>query len=114
MRRSSRRLIRPPRHGAYGRLRTHSGEEGAADRLDGSADRGARASLTFDCHAQRERVRQGSWLACRDVELEEDLQDRKASPEFGYGNGRVRLSELHWYEAHGIGKKELNGKRNLD
>lgn len=28
--------------------------------------------------------------------------------------GRVRLAELHWYEAHGIGKKELKRKRYLD
>jgi len=27
-------------------------------------------------------------------------------------NGRVRKAELHWYEAHGIGKKER--KRYLD
>jgi hypothetical protein len=29
-------------------------------------------------------------------------------------SGRVRLAELHWYEAHGIGKKELKRKRYLD
>ena len=29
-------------------------------------------------------------------------------------NGEVRLAELHWYEAHGIGKKEFKRKRNLD
>jgi hypothetical protein len=29
-------------------------------------------------------------------------------------DGRVRLAELHWYEAHGIGRKELKRKRNLD
>ena len=28
--------------------------------------------------------------------------------------GRVRLAELHWYEAHGIGKKEIKRKRYLD
>ena len=27
-------------------------------------------------------------------------------------NGRVCLAELHWYEAHGTGKKEI--KRNID
>jgi hypothetical protein len=26
----------------------------------------------------------------------------------------VRLAEVHWYEAHGIGKKELKIKRFLD
>jgi hypothetical protein len=29
-------------------------------------------------------------------------------------NGDVRLAELHWYEAHGIGKKEIKRKRYLD
>jgi hypothetical protein len=29
-------------------------------------------------------------------------------------NGEIRLAELHWYEAHGIGKKEIKIKRLLD
>ena len=29
-------------------------------------------------------------------------------------SGRVRLTELHWYEAHGIGKKDFKRKRYLD
>lgn len=29
-------------------------------------------------------------------------------------NGRVRKAELHWYEAHGIGKQEIKRKRYLD
>ena len=29
-------------------------------------------------------------------------------------NGRIRLVELHWYEAHGIGKKKIKIKRYLD
>jgi len=29
-------------------------------------------------------------------------------------NENVRLAELHWYEAHGIGKKEIKRKRYLD
>jgi hypothetical protein len=28
--------------------------------------------------------------------------------------GRIRKAELHWYEAHGIGKKEIKRKRYLD
>ena len=28
-------------------------------------------------------------------------------------NGRIRKVELHWYEAHGIGKKKLKIKRYL-
>jgi hypothetical protein len=27
---------------------------------------------------------------------------------------RVRRAELHWYEAHGIGRKEVKRKRYLD
>ncbi len=29
-------------------------------------------------------------------------------------NGRMREAELHWYEAHGIGRKETKIKRFLD
>jgi len=29
-------------------------------------------------------------------------------------DGRLRLAELHWYEAHGIGKKEFKRKTYLD
>ena len=25
-------------------------------------------------------------------------------------NGRIRLAELHWYEAHGIGKRKIKSK----
>ena len=27
--------------------------------------------------------------------------------------GDIHLAELHWYEAHGVGKKEFKGKRYL-
>ena len=29
-------------------------------------------------------------------------------------SGKIRKAELHWYEAHGIGKKKLKIKRLLD
>ena len=29
-------------------------------------------------------------------------------------NGRVRKAEIHWYEAHGIGRKEFKRKLYLD
>ncbi len=29
-------------------------------------------------------------------------------------NGRIRQAEVHWYEAHGIGKRRLKIKRFLD
>jgi hypothetical protein len=32
----------------------------------------------------------------------------------GLANGRIRLAEVHWYEAQGIGKKKLKIKRFLD
>lgn len=28
--------------------------------------------------------------------------------------GRIRLAELHWYEAHGFGKKEIKRKKYLE
>ena len=29
-------------------------------------------------------------------------------------NGNIRTAELHWYEAHGIGKRKMKIKRLLD
>ena len=29
-------------------------------------------------------------------------------------NGNVRKAELHWYEAHGLGKKKIKIKRFMD
>jgi hypothetical protein len=29
-------------------------------------------------------------------------------------NGNVRKAELHWYEAHGLGKKKMKIKRFMD
>ena len=29
-------------------------------------------------------------------------------------NGKIRAAELHWYEAHGIGRREIRWKRYLD
>jgi len=29
-------------------------------------------------------------------------------------DGRLRVAELHWYEAHGVGRRELKRKRYLD
>lgn len=28
--------------------------------------------------------------------------------------GEIRMAELHWYEAHGVGKREIKIKRLLD
>jgi len=31
-----------------------------------------------------------------------------------YGRGRICNAEVHWYEAHGIGRKKVKIKRLLD
>ncbi len=38
----------------------------------------------------------------------------KGEARIQLGDGRIRLAELHWYEAHGIGKREIKRKRYLD
>ncbi len=38
----------------------------------------------------------------------------KGVAEVRLPNGAVRIVELHWYEAHGIGKRDLKIKRYLD
>jgi len=48
------------------------------------------------------RYGRGRWRKVKGVALIREL------------NGRVRRAELHWYEAHGIGRKEVKWKRYLD
>ena len=31
-----------------------------------------------------------------------------------FPNGAVRLAEIHWYEAHGVGRRKMKVKRVLD
>ncbi len=38
----------------------------------------------------------------------------KGKAKVSLRSGRVRLAELHWYEAHGVGKREMKRKRYLD
>ena len=38
----------------------------------------------------------------------------KGSAYVELNTGQVRLAELHWYEAHGVGKKQIKIKRLLD
>jgi hypothetical protein len=38
---------------------------------------------------------------------------RKGIGRIRFADGRVRTAELHWYEAHGIGRKEVKIKRIL-
>lgn len=37
----------------------------------------------------------------------------KGIAEVRYPDGSVWLAELHWYEAHGIGKRHIKVKRQL-
>ena len=39
---------------------------------------------------------------------------RKGEATVKLADGSIRLAEIHWYEAHGIGKRELKVKRFLD
>ena len=39
---------------------------------------------------------------------------RKGIARIRLANGDIRLAELHWYEAHGIGRREFKRKRYLD
>jgi len=38
----------------------------------------------------------------------------KGTAQIRLRSGRIRMAELHWYEAHGIGRKEIKRKRYLD
>jgi len=39
---------------------------------------------------------------------------RKGVADVRLPNGTIRLAEVHWYEAHGIGKVRMKIKRYLD
>jgi hypothetical protein len=49
----------------------------------------------------RLRKRYGGW------------RKRKGSAEVRFDNGEIVRAELHWYEATGIGKRELKVKRPI-
>ena len=38
----------------------------------------------------------------------------KGMAQVRFPNGEVRRAELHWYEAHGIGRRKMKVKRVLD
>lgn len=50
----------------------------------------------------RERFGRGRWRKLKGI-AQVKLQ-----------NGRIRLAELHWYEAHGIGRRKIKIKTFLD
>ncbi len=39
---------------------------------------------------------------------------RKGVAKVRLKNGSIRLAEIHWYEAHGIGKRKIKIKKFLD
>lgn len=39
---------------------------------------------------------------------------RKGMAQVRLEDGEMRLAEVHWYEAHGIGRKEFKIKRYID
>ena len=38
----------------------------------------------------------------------------KGIAEVRLGDGTIRLAEVHWFEAHGIGRRKMRVKRFLD
>lgn len=50
----------------------------------------------------KSRYGDGNWRKCKG-EATIELPD-----------GKIRRAELHWYEAHGIGKRRIKRKRYLD
>lgn len=51
--------------------------------------------------------------------LKDEFGDRRWRKLKGIGlvkfpNGEVRQAELHWYEAHGVGRRKMKIKRILD
>ncbi|HLG17819.1 MAG TPA: hypothetical protein VJH03_25480 [Blastocatellia bacterium] len=62
----------------------------------------ATGSAIRDIRRLRRLYGRGRWRKLKGV-----AQVRLAS-------GRIRLAELHWYECHGVGKKEMRRKRYVD
>ena len=58
----------------------------------------ARSSGVHDLARLRKQYGQGRW------------HKRKGIAHVRLVDGAVRLAEIHWYEAHGIGKRELKLK----
>jgi hypothetical protein len=42
-----------------------------------------------------------------------DWRKMKGIAEVMYPNGRVCVTEIHWFEAHGVGKRMVKAKRDL-
>lgn len=55
-----------------------------------------------DLEKLRASYGEGNWRKC------------KGEATVELANGRLRRAELHWYEAHGMGKRLMKRKRYLD
>ena len=66
------------------------------------ADTIARGSGIRELPRLRRTYGPGSW------------RKRKGVARIRLRNGSVRIAEVHWYEAHGIGRREFKRKRYLD
>ncbi|MBL0176184.1 MAG: hypothetical protein IPP94_13100 [Ignavibacteria bacterium] len=66
------------------------------------ADTIAIGSAIREIDRLRDRFGSGRW------------RKRKGVARVRLSDGTIRLAELHWYEAHGIGRKEFKIKRYLD
>ena len=62
----------------------------------------ATGSSIRDLERLRKRYGRGQW------------RKMKGTAMVRLASGRLRRAELHWYEAHGIGRKEIKRKRYLD
>lgn len=62
----------------------------------------AQDSGIHDLSKLNARYGSGNWRKCKGEAMIE------------LPNGRIRKAELHWYEAHGIGKRRIKRKRYLD
>jgi hypothetical protein len=56
----------------------------------------------------------GRSSACESSTAGARWRKRKGIAHVRLEGGEVRLAEVHWYEAHGIGRKEFKIKRYID
>ncbi len=62
----------------------------------------AEGSVIRELHRLRKTYGSGNWKKLKGI------------AHIRLTSGRVRLAEIHWYEAHGIGKMEIKRKRYLE
>ena len=82
------------------------------------SNRSPSASTSSAAFRTRETIARGTGIRelsrLRRVYGPGNWRKRKGTARIRLENGAVRLAELHWYEAHGIGRREFKRKRNLN